>query len=76
MVHKVTKANRVFLVWKAFQVQREVKVIQDHKEPEGQKVTGEKWVCQVSLESMEYLVCKGLLEYMVFQVWMVVMELM
>ena len=74
--NKAIKANKVFLVWKAFQVQREVKVIQDHKEPEGQKVIGEKWVCQVSLESMEYLVCKDPQECMVFQDWMVAMELM
>ena len=66
--NKAIKASKVFLVWKAYLVQRDIKVILDHRVPEVQKVIAERWECLVSLVSMAFLECKDHQDQLVYLV--------
>ena len=76
MAHKVTKANRVSLEWKACLVPKGTKGILVPKVPEETKETEEKWECQDFLESMVFLECKDPKDKLQLLVLMDVMEQM
>jgi len=70
------RASSVFQVWKAYLVPKASKGTLVLKVLEDPKVIEERWECQVFPVSMVYLECKDPLDLVVYQVWMVAMELM